>query len=112
MNDLYLQRYGNSRKKVIFLGMNPGPFGMVQTGIPFGEVKVVREFLKLNATVKKPAHELPKRPIEGLACTRSEVSGARLWALFAEKYKTPDAFSSITLWPITARWPFSMKAAT
>jgi len=27
----YLRRFGDSRRRVVFLGMNPGPFGMVQT---------------------------------------------------------------------------------
>lgn len=92
MHKLYLQRYGAGKKRVVFLGMNPGPFGMVQTGIPFGEIGVVRDFLKLDAPVKKPVKESPLRPIEGLACKRSEVSGARLWGLFAERYKTPEPF--------------------
>ena len=26
--------------------MNPGPFGMVQTGVPFGEVEAVRSWLQ------------------------------------------------------------------
>ena len=29
----YVRSYGNSSKKVLFLGMNPGPFGMAQTGV-------------------------------------------------------------------------------
>lgn len=90
MHKLYLERYGEGRKKVIFLGMNPGPFGMVQTGIPFGEVVAVREFLKLEAPVRKPKDETPYRPIEGLECKRSEVSGARLWGLFREKFGTAE----------------------
>lgn len=30
-HEAYLRCFGNSRKRVVFLGMNPGPFGMVQT---------------------------------------------------------------------------------
>lgn len=92
MHKQYLERYGTGKKRVIFLGMNPGPFGMVQTGIPFGEIAAVRDFLKLDAPVKKPKSETPLRPIEGMACKRAEVSGARLWSLFAEKYKKPEPF--------------------
>ncbi|MEP6821525.1 MAG: single-stranded DNA-binding protein, partial [Chthoniobacterales bacterium] len=33
-HETYLRRYGATRKSVIFLGMNPGPFGMAQTGVP------------------------------------------------------------------------------
>src|SRR5262245_37829064 len=72
--------------------MNPGPFGMAQTGVPFGEVSLVRDWLGICVPVGKPAHEHPKRPIEGFACKRSEVSGARLWGALAERYGTPDRF--------------------
>lgn len=92
MHVAYLQRYARTRKRVVFLGMNPGPFGMAQTGVPFGEVTAVREWLRLRADVGRPALEHPKRPIEGLACTRSEVSGRRLWGLFAQRFGTAEAF--------------------
>ncbi|MCL1859942.1 MAG: single-stranded DNA-binding protein, partial [Proteobacteria bacterium] len=42
VHERYLRRYGDGRKRVVFLGMNPGPFGMAQTGVPFGEVAAVR----------------------------------------------------------------------
>lgn len=67
--------------RVLFLGMNPGPWGMAQTGVPFGQVEAVRDWLGIDVPVGKPAKEHPKRPIEGFACRRSEVSGERLWAL-------------------------------
>lgn len=38
--EAYVQRYGASRKRVVLPGMNPSPFGMMQTGVPFGEVVV------------------------------------------------------------------------
>lgn len=88
----YLQRYANTPKKVVFIGMNPGPFGMVQTGVPFGEISVVRDWLQLSGEVRQPAVINPKRPIEGLACTRSEVSGKRLWGLFQQRFGAADAF--------------------
>lgn len=88
----YLARFGGGRKRVIFLGMNPGPFGMVQTGIPFGEVAAARDWLKIFALVNQPKLQHPKRPIEGFGCTRSEVSGRRLWKLFADKFGTPEKF--------------------
>jgi single-strand selective monofunctional uracil DNA glycosylase len=72
--------------------MNPGPFGMVQTGVPFGEVASVRDWLKIEAPVGKPGHEHPRRPVTGFACVRSEVSGRRLWGLFAEQFGTPEQF--------------------
>jgi len=81
-----------SSPKVIFLGMNPGPWGMAQTGVPFGEVAAVRDWLGITAAVDKPEREHPKRPIEGFACTRSEVSGRRLWGLFRQHFGTPQKF--------------------
>jgi single-strand selective monofunctional uracil DNA glycosylase len=92
LHEAYLARFGTGTKKVVFLGMNPGPFGMVQTGIPFGEVEAVKNWLKLDGMVKIPTPVYDPRPIEGLACSRSEVSGRRLWGYFAEKYQTPEAF--------------------
>lgn len=91
-NELYLRRFGASRKRVIFVGMNPGPFGMVQTGVPFGEVDMVRRWMGIEAEVTKPRDESPKRPIEGFACARSEVSGRRLWGLFADRFGVADVF--------------------
>lgn len=80
----YLERFGQGKKRVVFLGMNPGPWGMAQTGVPFGEIHAVREWMGIEVTIDKPAQEHPKRPIEGFSCQRSEVSGRRLWGLFAE----------------------------
>ena len=91
-HELYLRRFGNSAKKIVFLGMNPGPFGMVQCGVPFGEIAAVRDWMRINNGVEKPAQQNPKRPIEGFACTRSEVSGRRLWALFQQHFASADAF--------------------
>ena len=91
-HEQYLRRYGATRKRVVFVGMNPGPFGMVQCGVPFGEIAAVRDWMGIEAVVAKPARENPKRPIEGFACARSEVSGRRLWGLFRERFGTAEAF--------------------
>jgi single-strand selective monofunctional uracil DNA glycosylase len=88
----YLRRYANAKKRIVFLGMNPGPFGMAQTGVPFGEVTLVRDWLGIDKPVGRPEREHPKRKVEGFACTRSEVSGARLWGALAERYGQPDRF--------------------
>jgi single-strand selective monofunctional uracil DNA glycosylase len=88
----YLERYGGGRKRVVFLGMNPGPWGMAQTGVPFGEVAAVRDWMGINTTVAKPDPEHPKRPVQGFACRRSEVSGRRLWGLFAARFPNAAAF--------------------
>ena len=52
----------------------------------------MRDFLGVTGDVKKPAHEHPKRPIEGFACARSEVSGARLWGWAQARFQTPERF--------------------
>jgi single-strand selective monofunctional uracil DNA glycosylase len=88
----YLRLAGAGRKRVVFLGMNPGPFGMAQTGVPFGEVAVVRDWMRLAGNVGQPPVVHPKRPVTGLACKRSEVSGRRLWGLFSQRFTTPKAF--------------------
>ena len=88
----YLERYGRGKREVILLGMNPGPWGMVQTGVPFGEVNAVRKWLRLEGPVGKPAVEHPKRPVLGFACSRTEVSGARLWSWARAHFHTPRSF--------------------
>ncbi|XP_034245279.1 single-strand selective monofunctional uracil DNA glycosylase-like isoform X1 [Thrips palmi] len=80
----FVRNFCNTSKKVLFLGMNPGPWGMSQTGVPFGEVSVVKDWFGLQGSVKKPKHEHPSRLIQGLDCRRSEVSGKRFWGLFRE----------------------------
>ena len=94
----YQNLYGTGRKRVVFLGMNPGPFGMVQTGIPFGEIAAVTGWMNISPLsrekilVTPPVQQNPARPIEGFACQRSEVSGRRLWGLFAARYPNPADF--------------------
>jgi single-strand selective monofunctional uracil DNA glycosylase len=91
-HELYLRLYGGAPKKAVFLGMNPGPWGMAQTGIPFGEIAAVREWLGIQAAVDKPEKEHPRRPVSGFACAKTEVSGRRLWGLFRERFKSPEVF--------------------
>ncbi len=90
--DLYCERFGQGQREVMLIGMNPGPFGMAQVGVPFGEIAHVRDWLGLQAPVGKPPVEHPKRPVLGFACTRSEVSGRRLWSWAKETFTTPEAF--------------------
>jgi len=102
LHEAYLRRFATGPRRVLMLGMNPGPWGMAQTGVPFGEVAAVRDWLKIEAAIDRSAGGLrtnnqpsgghAKRPIHGLDCSRSEVSGRRLWGLFAERFGTPKAF--------------------
>ncbi len=91
-HEAYLSRFAHSPKRVVFLGMNPGPFGMAQTGIPFGDVETVGEWLQIHEPIGKPKEEHPKRPVLGLDCPRIEVSGARLWGWVRSRWVTPEAF--------------------
>lgn len=89
---LYLERYGAGTKEILLLGMNPGPWGMVQTGVPFGDVVLVRDWLGICAPVERPAREHPARPVLGFACRRREVSGMRLWGWAKQTYGEPERF--------------------
>ena len=88
----YLGRYGQSPKKIVLVGMNPGPWGMMQTGVPFGEVNFVRDWMDIEGPVKEPARLHPKRPVDGFACTRSEVSGRRLWEWGRDRFGSAEEF--------------------
>ncbi len=93
-HERYLERWGGGPKEVVLLGMNPGPFGMAQTGVPFGDVTLVRDWLGIEGPVdgSGPCH--PKRPVLGFDCPRSEVSGSRLWGWARERFGTPERFFS------------------
>ncbi len=91
-HELYLSRYGKAPKEAVFVGMNPGPWGMAQCGVPFGEIELVRDWLGILGKVGKPLAEHPKKPVEGFACRRSEVSGRRLWGLIRERFGEPAPF--------------------
>ncbi len=93
-HEAYLERWGAGPKEVLLLGMNPGPFGMAQTGVPFGDVTMVRDFIGIGGEVKKPEREHPARPIHGFQCARGEVSGARLWGFAAERFGSAERFFS------------------
>ncbi len=88
----YIRRFGKGEKPVILLGMNPGPFGMVQTGVPFGDVQMVKNWMGINTSVLQPDDPHPKRPVSGFACTRKEVSGSRLWGWAKERFGEPEPF--------------------
>ena len=76
---LYVDRFATPPKEVVLVGMNPGPWGMAQTGVPFGEINAVQQWMGIEAPVDAPQDQHPKRPVMGFACTRSEISGRRFW---------------------------------
>ncbi|WP_200345502.1 uracil-DNA glycosylase family protein [Halochromatium glycolicum] len=88
----YLSRFGQGSRAVLLLGMNPGPFGMAQTGVPFGDVQMVRDWLGIKEPIAAPASIHPKRPVLGFDCTRREVSGQRLWGWARARFDTPERF--------------------
>jgi len=90
--ETYLRRFARPGCEALLLGMNPGPFGMAQTGVPFGEVGLVRDWLAIDEPVDRPAGEHPKRPVLGLDCPRSEVSGRRLWSWARDQFGAPENF--------------------
>jgi single-strand selective monofunctional uracil DNA glycosylase len=90
--DRYVTCYGDTAKAVILVGMNPGPFGMAQTGVPFGDVEMVDGWMGINTPISQPSEVHPKRPISGFSCTRREVSGRRLWRWAKHRYGSPTSF--------------------
>ena len=62
------------------------------SGVPFGEVSVVNDWLQIKGAVGKPKVEHPKRQIEGLNCKRREVSGERFWNFIKSVSGTPEIF--------------------
>lgn len=88
----YVRRFGRPPRPVVLVGMNPGPWGMAQTGVPFGEIGAVRDWMKIEAPVGTPDRPHPERPVTGFACTRSEVSGQRLWGWARKNFGTADDF--------------------
>ncbi len=94
----FLEKYVDHKVRVLFLGMNPGPFGMMQTGVPFGEINAVRDYLKIDAPVYKPESEHPGRPVLGFDTKRSEISGLRFWGLISNVFPNPfDFFTDQTV---------------
>jgi single-strand selective monofunctional uracil DNA glycosylase len=92
-HEAYLERYGaKAPRELVLLGMNPGPFGMAQTGVPFGDVAMVRDFVGVRGHVGRPPREHPRRPVAGFACHRSEVSGTRFWGWARDRFGTAERF--------------------
>ena len=88
----YLLDYGQAPKDVLLIGMNPGPFGMAQTGVPFGEISMVRDWLQIEEKIDPPRNPHPKRPVLGFSCQRTEVSGLRFWSWAKERSGSAQRF--------------------
>ena len=88
----YHTKFAYTPKEIVLLGMNPGPWGMAQTGVPFGEIQAVRDWMEIEAPVGTPKKMHPKRPVMGFSCTKREVSGKRLWGWAQKTFQTPQRF--------------------
>ena len=94
-HEAYLKRMGSSGARTVVLGMNPGPHGMGQMGIPFAATSMVRDLLDITGiSVNQPEVADPRRPVIGLEYPREEVSGTRLWGLLSERYGNAEAIAS------------------
>lgn len=110
----YLELASGGGAKTLLLGMNPGPHGMGQMGIPFAATSVVRDLLKItDLEVGQPRTPHPKRPISGLDWPKEEVSGTRLWGLLANEYGSAESiFKSVFLLNHCPLMLFSGERAT
>jgi single-strand selective monofunctional uracil DNA glycosylase len=90
--DCYVRRFGRTKKPILLVGMNPGPFGMVQTGVPFGDVEMVSSWMGIHTSVDPPRFQHAKRPVTGFVCKRREVSGRRLWGWARQRFGSAEAF--------------------
>ena len=97
-HEMYLRRFGGRANRVVMVGMNPGPWGMAQTGVPFGDVVMVRDWMKISADVSRPKNEHPRVPVKGFASTRREGSGKRLWGWAEERGSAKDFFREFFVW--------------
>ena len=110
----YLELASGEGAKTLLLGMNPGPHGMGQMGIPFAATSVVRDLLKItDLEVGQPRNPHPKRPVSGLEWPKEEVSGTRLWSLLANEYGSAESiFKSVFLLNHCPLMLFSGERAT
>ena len=61
VHEEFIRRTGGNGAKCILLGMNPGPHGMGQMGIPFAATSVVRDLIGITGiSVAKPEIIHPK----------------------------------------------------
>jgi single-strand selective monofunctional uracil DNA glycosylase len=97
LHEQFIRKWGGFGAKTLLLGMNPGPYGMAQTGVPFGATKMATDVLQIEAVeLQTPAGAHPKRPIQGLSMERQEVSGTRFWTFMVDHYGSIEAtFSNI-----------------
>ena len=96
-HEQFLRNWGGLGAKTLLLGMNPGPWGMAQSGVPFGSTDIAKNQLQIKPyKLTTPENAHPKRPIVGLDLARQEISGQRLWSLMFDHYGDGESvFSNI-----------------
>tara|TARA_X000000950_G_scaffold287489_2_gene399968 strand:+ start:729 stop:1517 length:789 start_codon:yes stop_codon:yes gene_type:complete len=91
LHEAWIRTWGGHGASTLLLGMNPGPWGMAQSGVPFGATATVRDELEIpDLALETPVGAHPKRPIVGLSQERQEVSGQRIWSLLFDVYGSPQ----------------------
>lgn len=90
----YVEKFGQGAREILLVGMNPGPWGMAQTGVPFGEIAAVKEWMGIEAAVTPPPVVHPRKPVYGFSCPKSEASGHRLWGWAQDRFGDPTTFFS------------------
>jgi single-strand selective monofunctional uracil DNA glycosylase len=97
LHEQFITKWAGCGAKTLLLGMNPGPYGMAQTGVPFGATKMATDVLGMEPVeLQTPSGAHPKRPIQGLSMERQEVSGTRFWTFMVEHFGSIEStFSNI-----------------
>ncbi len=90
----YVRMSVSNSSIILFLGMNPGPYGMMQTGVPFGDINAVKNYLKISGTVLEPECNPPHKRVEGMKISRGEISGQKFWKM-ASTYGSPEEFFAV-----------------
>ncbi len=89
----YLRSFGRGKKRSVFLGMNPGPWGMGQTGIPFGDPVIAGDWMGLRGLeIQRPANQREQRPVKGWDSEREEGSGQRLFGYLRSRFGSLEKF--------------------
>ena len=97
LHEQFITKWAGCGAKTLLLGMNPGPYGMAQTGVPFGATKMATDVLGMEPVeLQTPSGAHPKRPIQGPSMERQEVSGTRFWTFMVEHFGSIElTFSNI-----------------
>ena len=91
-HEAYLRKFGQATGRALFVGMNPGPWGMAQTGVPFADVAWAHGWMGIIGKVEPPALAHPKRPVLGYASTRSDPTGGKFYGWAKRRYGTAEKF--------------------